>query len=93
MVVKANNDIVTDDLRFPNEEAAVRALGGLVVKIYRPGFHGSAHISESGIDLIRPDLLLRNIGTPEELCHDFDEWFKTRPWKTDSHTALHAWRL
>src|SRR5699024_8911126 len=39
--------VVVDDLRFPNEEAAVRDLGGVVWRVERPGVGESSHASES----------------------------------------------
>lgn len=44
--------IVADDVRFAEEAAAIRALGGLVVRIERPGAGldgaAAAHPSEAG---------------------------------------------
>jgi hypothetical protein len=52
-------DVVADDLRFDNEAAAVRRLGGLVVQIERNGYEAptDAHASEAGLSLL-PDKLL-----------------------------------
>ncbi|AIQ91373.1 hypothetical protein [Methylobacterium oryzae] len=43
--------VVAEDCRFENEEAAVRALGGSVLRIERPGLLAIAdgHVSEAGI--------------------------------------------
>lgn len=46
---RAENSIVVDDCRFTNEAAAIRAAGGFVVRISRPGqtvIETSAHASE-----------------------------------------------
>ncbi len=43
--------VVADDVRFANEAAAIRALGGTVVEIRRPGLSRLAggHVSEAGV--------------------------------------------
>ncbi len=39
--------VVADDVRFPNEVAAIRALGGAVVRVDRPGVRAvNDHVSE-----------------------------------------------
>lgn len=59
--------IVADDCRFENEAAAIRAEGGKVVRIERPGAGsatGSSHASEKGVE---PDITIQNDGPPEVL--------------------------
>lgn len=59
--------IVADDCRFENEAAAIRAMGGKVVRIERPGAgsaSGSSHASEKGVE---PDITIQNDGPPEVL--------------------------
>lgn len=67
--------IVADDVRFPNEVAAVRALGGLVVWIDRPGERlcadAAAHASETS-DLGRPDHVIINDGGLDWLAAQAD---------------------
>lgn len=44
-------DVVVDDVRFPNEAALVRKLGGELWRIERPGTaRGTEHASEGGLD-------------------------------------------
>ena len=47
----SSSPVVADDVRFPNEVAAIKALGGIVIRIERPGAlaHGAAaaHASEA----------------------------------------------
>lgn len=61
--------VVIPDVRFENEAAAVRAVGGRVVRIVRPGagLDGDAatHASESGCG--RVDAVLTNVGSLGEL--------------------------
>ena len=57
------------DCRFPNEAEAVKAAGGIVVKVHRPGLgeSGDSHASETSVDLVEEDHLLINDGTLEDL--------------------------
>ena len=55
--------IVADDVRFPNEAAMIRSLGGIVVRIDRPGAgsaSGAGHASERME--FAPDLIIENTG-------------------------------
>jgi hypothetical protein len=63
------NLIVVDDVRFENEAAIIKELGGVVIRLQRPGFRASAHISEHGVDLIRTNITLVNAGSPDDLLH------------------------
>ncbi len=60
---------VITDVRFPNEAEAIRAAGGKVVKVHRPGMAGDqdAHASEASVDLINPDVLFVNDGSLDNL--------------------------
>jgi len=57
--------LVADDVRFPNEVAAIRAIGGIVVRVDRPGVGlaggAGAHVSEM-LDLGPPDQVIVNDG-------------------------------
>lgn len=65
--------VVAEDCRFDNEAAAVRALGGFVVRIERPGGPAplSAHVSEQGVSSVEASV--RNEGPPEALFAQLDE--------------------
>lgn len=52
--------VVVDDLRFNNEWSAVKSLGGLVVRVDRPGLTADVHSSERSI--LRSDFELLNSG-------------------------------
>lgn len=67
--------IVADDARFPNEVEAIRGLGGIIVRIDRPGagLGGSAggHASET-TDLGTPDMVIINDGSLDRLHTQVD---------------------
>lgn len=59
-------NVVIDDCRFPNEEAAIRAIGGKIIRIERPGFvHVATHESEA--HELTADAVVHNNGTLEDL--------------------------
>ena len=62
----APGNVVITDVRFANEAEAIRSWGGKVIRIDRPGVGPvNGHASES-LDF-EADLVLRNVGTIEEL--------------------------
>lgn len=66
-VLASGHRVVTDDCRFENEGAAIRAAGGYVVRIKRPDINRipeAQHISEAGIEA---DTSIWNDGPPEVL--------------------------
>lgn len=66
-VIKAGSHVVTDDLRFANEEEAVRDMGGCIIEVHRSGVHrDKSHESEA----YTPDYhyLAINNKTPEGLA-------------------------
>ena len=63
--------VVCDDVRFPNEVDAVRALGGAVIRIERLGLSAIAHVSE--VQNFAVDWTIPNIGTIGELRRRVDE--------------------
>jgi len=63
-----NGDTVFTDVRFPNEVAAIRERGGVIVRICRPGVGPvNNHPSETAIDDIAPDYAIANDGVVEHL--------------------------
>ena len=68
------------DVRFPNEVKAIHDLGGIVIKIERPGFSNNEndeHESEKNIDLIKDfDELIINDGSLNDLYSKVDELVK-----------------
>lgn len=57
------------DVRFENEARAIRELGGIVIKIDRPGGTAGtdAHVSEKGLPAELIDATVVNDGTPQDL--------------------------
>lgn len=65
--------VVIADCRFPNEADAVKAYGGMVWRIERPGVApANSHISETALDSYEFDLLIANSGTLENLWESVD---------------------
>ncbi len=66
-------DILTEDLRFPNEYEAVRSLGGIVLRVTRPGLLPGDHESEQHALKFAADVEVCNDGDLEDLhwyCRD-----------------------
>lgn len=59
--------IVATDVRFANEVAAIRDLGGAIVEVRRPGLIGSNHISDRPVIC---DFHIDNDGSLEDLRHN-----------------------
>ena len=55
-------DVLTEDLRFPNEYEAVRSLGGIVVRVTRPGLIPGDHESEQHALKFAADIEIVNDG-------------------------------
>lgn len=66
-------DCIISDCRFPNEAKAVKARGGIVIKVVRPDVKASdSHQSETRIDEIDADYTLWNDTTLENLVLNVD---------------------
>lgn len=58
--------VVCDDCRFPNEADAVRRLGGVIIRVVRPGLASTGgHASEAGQVDVKPNRLLWNDETDD----------------------------
>lgn len=66
-VAKIATLVIADDLRFPNEAAALQKMGGIIVRVNRHGVVTSNHPSETSVDLIKPDRVITNDGSIEDL--------------------------
>lgn len=67
-----NERIVVTDVRFENEAAAVKNLGGILVQIQRPGCSSDNHISECEGDKIKWDHIIVNDGSLDALAQKVD---------------------
>lgn len=69
-VASLEEPVVCTDIRYPHEVDALKELGGILVKIERPGLEVDlSHASERGIPLLEADVVLTNSGTIQHL-HD-----------------------
>jgi hypothetical protein len=60
--------VVVDDVRFPNEMAMIRHLGGIVVKVFRPGVKLVGESRYEGLlESSTFDVIVVNVGTLEQL--------------------------
>ena len=60
-------DLIVPDVRFPNEKKAIEDLGGIVIRVERPGIDSGNHISETALDDAEFCHTIQNDGTLEEL--------------------------
>lgn len=66
--IYSNRIITIDDLRFPNEMKGILDLGGVVLRVDRPGYFGDNHESEHALDSFAEwNSIIKNAGTIEEL--------------------------
>ncbi len=61
--------MVIDDVRFANEAAAIREMGGIPIRVNGPGVVASCHVSETEQAGIAVDYELANVGTIADLVH------------------------
>lgn len=55
--------VVVDDVRFPNEVEAIKAMGGALIRVVRPALvAGDTHISENHITSLKADRQIMNAG-------------------------------
>ena len=68
-IVDCLDDVVITDVRFPNEAALIRQLGGQLWQIRRPGYEagGTGHASDTDGSEFRPDVVLENFGSLDDL--------------------------
>ena len=74
---RPDGDTVITDVRFPNEAALVRQLGGQLWQIRRPGYEagGTGHASDTDGCEFRPDVVLENFGSLDDLRRTvLDAW-------------------
>lgn len=66
--IKSWSKVVFDDARFPNEVEAIRAVGGILIEVKRPGHVATIHTAhESEFHTFVPDYFLLNDGSLNDL--------------------------
>lgn len=65
--VRLFDRVVISDVRFENEVAAIKAEGGVIVKVTRNTGNEDQHSSETTVDSLNFDYLIINNGTKSEL--------------------------
>ena len=70
--VQPHRDVCASDVRFQNEAMAIKDLGGVVLRITRPGTIPGDHVSERAIDAWPFDAVIQNDGTIEDLWDKID---------------------
>ena len=69
--------VVITDVRLPNEADAIKALGGRVIEITRPGVGpANGHVTELGLDGYDFDASFVNDRTPARLAVDVLVWLE-----------------
>lgn len=70
--VTSGRTVITD-VRYPNEVEAVRSIGGVVVKVERPGFEPLPNVADQALaDFDEWDAVICNDGTVEDLARKVD---------------------
>jgi hypothetical protein len=77
-MLKIEGDCVITDVRFFNEAAWIKAQGGQVWKVERPGHSGDNHQSEAQVDFIAVDVVIQNDGTLEDLEKRITEYMNAK---------------
>ncbi|KAG5183115.1 hypothetical protein JKP88DRAFT_273090 [Tribonema minus] len=95
-----SESVVITDVRFPDEAAFVRRLGGRLVRIVRPTLRtDDAHVSETGIGGIECDEIIVNDGSIQDIREKAAKFtfFCTRnaasTSSTHSHTTAHRLQM
>lgn len=67
-IKQAYTNVVFDDVRFENESALIREMGGVVVHIKRDGIStADQHESEKPLAILKGDWVIGNNGTEDDL--------------------------
>jgi len=74
--------VVVEDLRYLNEAELIKNRGGKIWRIKRPDYQCIGHISETEMEGIEPDLVIRNSGSVEELHAMIDRILE--PWSGEA---------
>lgn len=69
-VAESPTSVVISDVRFPNEVAAIKAHGGVVIRVDRLGIVAGTHASEALCETLDVDWTIQNYSTVEA----FRDW-------------------
>lgn len=73
--LKFSESYVFTDVRFPNEAEAIRARGGVILEVRRPGVGAvNGHVSESALSGFVPDYVIHNDGSLDDLTDRVGEF-------------------
>jgi hypothetical protein len=74
-ILASGGSVVQESVRFPNEAEAIRAIGGVIVRVERPGVGPlSSHASE--VPPAEPDFVLHNNGSVVDLQWQTATWLR-----------------
>ena len=73
-VMEQGGRVVIDDCRFPNEAAAIKAAGGVILRIQRPGV-GPLNAHPSEVQTLPIDGVIENCGSVDDLMFWADRAF------------------
>lgn len=71
-LLQERGPVVISDVRFPDEVSLVKEMGGIIIKVVRPGIPGDDHESETSLDDVSPDILLENDSSLEDFLRKID---------------------
>jgi DNA polymerase III delta prime subunit len=74
-----NEKVVYCGLRFPNEAAMVREMGGIVIRVEGRGIETTAMNHESELHYVEPDLVIHNNKSIEDLADRLATVLACRP--------------
>lgn len=66
-VMSIDAPVVASDVRFVDEADLIRSMGGLIIRVVRPGTKNDGHISELSQEAIPADHVIMNDGTLYDL--------------------------
>ena len=83
-IAEDDDPVVVTDVRFPNEADMIRDLGGIVLRVERPGMENDdPHPSEAGIAELDADGVIHNRGDLAELA-------ETARWIASNYSVLYS---
>lgn len=72
MVARTEGSVVVDDVRFPNEAKAIKEMGGVLWRVFRPDVGMMLHPSETSSGEIEVDATINNVTTIPALFRSVD---------------------